>query len=204
MKRIILFTTVIGLTAMLPAFGDLIYSNATADSGVTAAYLLNYGNVVSDTFTVTNPATVSEVDLTVWTDPGDPLTNVDWSIGTAAYGSDVDSAVSAPVTTESVCGSCQYGEYDVDSVAITGLDVSLAAGTYYLTLQNGLTTSSGPLLFWDVSYGPSLASINGGGQIPSETFELYGEAPEPGTWMMVGSALLALGFRMRNKLLVTG
>ena len=66
---------------------------------------------------------------------------------------------------------------------VTGLNVSLGAGTYYLNLQNAVTSQGNPL-YWDENDGagcnspgcPSLADQNSVGSIGSETFDINGGA----------------------------
>ncbi len=49
----------------------------------------------------------------------------------------------------------------------------LDPGTYWLTLQNALSTQGNPI-YWDENSGPSLAQENSLGTIPSESFSIQG------------------------------
>ena len=63
--------------------------------------------------------------------------------------------------------------------------MNLAAGDYWLNLQNAVVDTGDPV-YWDENSGPSQASQNSVGTIPSESFTLLGETtqgtvPEPGS-----------------------
>ncbi len=95
--------------------------------------------------------------------------------------------------------------YDIYQSDFT-LSGTLSAGTYWLTLQNGNTTS-GNDISWDQDNGPSLAYFNnslthpGNRPNPSESFQLYGNAvPEPGTYALLGGfGLTDIGFLRRRR-----
>jgi hypothetical protein len=77
-------------------------------------------------------------------------------------------------------------------------NISLAAGTYYLVLQNAVLTNGG-FYFWDENDGPSSATNNIAGAIGSESFQILGTTnvsatPLPSTWFLMLSGFAGLGF----------
>ena len=93
--------------------------------------------------------------------------------------------------------------YDFYTSTASGLNVSLGAGTYWLTLSAGASTN-GNWLAWDVNSGPSQAVHNVNGNVRSEAFTIYGTSgtstPEPGTLIMFGSGIIGLAGVLRRKI----
>ena len=84
--------------------------------------------------------------------------------------------------------------------------VNLDAGTYWLNLDNAVVNTGDPI-YWDENSGPSSASENSVGTIPSEAFTLEGgfttgsgSVPEPSSIMLFGSGILGLAGVLRRKL----
>jgi hypothetical protein len=87
---------------------------------------------------------------------------------------------------------------------------SLAAGTYWLNLQNATLSTGDDPIYWDENSGPSSASQNSVGTIPSESFTLLsggsgttsatGSTPEPSSIILFGSGVLGLASVLRRKL----
>jgi hypothetical protein len=84
--------------------------------------------------------------------------------------------------------------------------VNLAAGTYWLTLENVLTNAPDDPVYWDQNSGPSLASQNSLGTIPSESFTVMGSSgsstgttPEPGSLVLFASGALGVAGWIRRK-----
>ena len=80
----------------------------------------------------------------------------------------------------------------------------LQAGDYWLNLQNASVPSGDPV-YWDENSGPSQASVNGIGTIPSEAFEILGNStsgttPEPGSLLLFSTGLVALARRLHRTL----
>ena len=69
----------------VPATAQMIYSNG-APNGNTDAWTINFGFVVSDTFTLGSGATITGLNFAAWTFPGDPLTSAELSITSGENG----------------------------------------------------------------------------------------------------------------------
>jgi hypothetical protein len=155
-----------------------IYDNGPIN-GTTDAWTINFGFVVSDTFTVTSSsATVTGMSFGAWLIEGDTLESAQLSItsgengGTSYFNQTVNF-------TQSGCSLNQY-TYDVCTEA-TSFNVALSSGTYWVNLQNAVTADGEPA-YWDENSGigctspgcPSSASESEVGTIPSESFTILG------------------------------
>ena len=193
--------------AVASASGQVLYENGPLN-GTVDAWTINYGYFVSDTFTLTGNATVGGFDFYTWTFPGDKPLTVDWSITSGAdggtlYGSGIANLLDSFISTN------QYG-YDIHKDTVSGLNVGLNAGTYWLNLQNA-TTSQGNPLYWDENSGIGCHSPGCPSQattiepIPSESFDMTGTSrsegtPEPGSIMLFGSGVVGVGGLFRRRL----
>ena len=161
-----------------PQDNGVIYENGPVN-GTTDAWTINFGYVVSDSFTVSGNSTVGGFDLYTWEFPGDVMTSVDWSITSAENGGTVYGSGTAPVTDQFISTN-QFG-YDIDKISVTGLNVGTGSGTVWLNLQNASVPSGDPI-YWDENSGigckspgcPSGASESAVGTIPSEAFDVVG------------------------------
>src|ERR1019366_5160849 len=204
--------------AVTPTSAQTLYSNglctrvrayAVGPGGCnTDAWTINFGYVVSDSFTVSGFSPMTGFDFVVWAIPGDRMTSVDWSVTSAEFGGTTYGSGTAATTLTLDQGLNQYG-YDIQSYNVSGLDVGLAAGTYWLNLQNAVVPSGDPI-YWDENSGPSKASESSVGSIPSEAFDItgmctcctrpggdtpcgaIGSTPEPCTLTLFGSGIAGL------------
>ena len=228
MKRLFVCLLTLCVLLILPASAGVLYTNGPLNGGfgITGpgdAWTINYGFSVSDSFTLSSAATVTGFDFVSWISPGDVTTAVDWSIGSVAYGSDFSGTAALSNLQYGVLVD-NYG-YNVYTNTATGLSVPLAAGTYYLTLQNAVAASGTNPVYWDENDGPSAAFentlgslVNGGPSTGhfcangaaspepactgSETFDIVGNStvPEPGSLGLLGCGILALAGLLRRKI----
>ena len=192
--------------AAVPAFAD--YDNGPIN-GTTDAWTINFGYIVSDTFT-SNGSPVTGFSAGVWEFPGDTVTALDWSITSGENSGTVfgSGTASGGNISDKYISSNQYG-YNIDTITVTGLNVALSSGTYWLNLQNASVASGDPV-YWDENSGtgcggsgcPSQASESALGTIPSEAFTVAmgGTVPEPSSIMLFGSGILGLAGVLRRKL----
>ena len=200
--------------AAVPAMAQTVYSNGPTN-GNTDAWTVNFGFIVSDTFNTNSPDTqITGVNFATWMFPGDTLGSAEVSITSSENGgtSYFDQTVSF---SQSGCVGNQYG-YNVCNEAGTlgGGGVNLVnTGSYWLNVQNASVASGDPV-YWDENSGPSSASENTVGTIPSESFTVLGSeqssttssttttgtTPEPSSIMLFGSGVLGLAGVLRRKL----
>jgi hypothetical protein len=206
--RIALLYLLCLVLAVIPASAQILYNNGPAGPDIDA-WTINFGYIVSDTFTLSSDATVGGFDFAAWEFPGDKVLTVDWSITSQENGGTMYGGGTANVTQQFISVNA-YG-YDEYEVTATGLKVGLNAGTYWLNLQNAVVTSGDPV-YWDENSGmgchsqgcPSKASDSAVGTIPSESFDITGgggTTPEPNSIVLFASGLIGLAGVMRLKLL---
>ena len=205
--RIASLTLLCVALAVIPALAADGYNNGPIN-GTTDAWTINFGYIVSDSFTASGSATTG-FNFGTWEFPGDTMLTVDWSITTAENGGTTVGNGTAGVTDKYI-SSNQFG-YNIDLITVTGLNVATTSGsTYWLNLQNAVISSGDPV-FWDENSGvgcqgagcPSSASESAIGTIPSEAFTINpssGTVPEPSSIMLFGSGILGLAGLLRRKL----
>jgi hypothetical protein len=178
--------------AAVPAKATLIYDNGPINGTITAYYITPPYSV-SDSFTVTGSASLGSAQVGLWLYPSDAPSTIAWSIGTAPFLSDISSGTSSFTNT-----FLFNSGYDIYQSAFN-ISGAVGPGTYYLTLGNG-TSNNNNDFFWDVNNGPSTAYDYGFGQIPSESFQIFGTVPDGGSSvMLLGIGLAGVGW-MRRKL----
>ena len=144
--------------AALPASAGPLYENGPIN-GNDNGWGISGGEITSDSINLnTSRSNVYSIPLGVWEFPGDTLTSLDWSFtaqenGGTVYGSGTASGASL---TDTFISTNTFG-YNIDLVTISGLNVNLSAGTYWLNLQNAQTPSGSPV-YWDENSGVGCSS----------------------------------------------
>jgi len=210
--RIVLLSLLALSLAAVPAMAQTVYSNGPIN-GTTDAWTINSGFIVSDTFTVGGGgATVNGLSFGAWAFPGDVLESVQVAITSSEFGG--TSFYNQVVNfTQSGCSGNQFGFNVCTETSDSSFgSVNLAGGTYWLNLENAVVNDGDPI-YWDENSGPSSASENSVGTIPSEAFTVLGgtstsssststggTVPEPSSIMLFGSGILGLAGVLRRKL----
>ena len=196
--------------AAVPALAQTLYENGPIN-GSEYGWLISFGYITSDTFTLSSNSTVGGFEFGVWEVPGDVLSSVDWSITALENGGTVlgSGTASGKNLIDTFLYENPFG-FNVDEITVTGLNIGLLGGTYWLNLQNAMVPSGDPV-WWDENHGagcqsggcPSMASQVAIGTIYSEAFTITGSGttPEPSSFMLFGSAILGLAGVLRRKLL---
>jgi len=215
MKMHIAWLAILCLTlAAIPASAQVLYDNGPI-SGTINGWVLNFGFITSDTFTLAGNSTIGGFQFGAWEYPGDVLTSIDWSVTTAENGGTVlgSGTASGKNLTDTFLYENPYG-FNVDEITVTGLNVGLSGGTYWLNLQNAMVPDGDPV-YWDQNYGkgcggsdgkgancPSMASESAIGTIYSEAFTITGgSTPESTSIVLFGSGILGLAAMLRRKLM---
>ena len=163
-----------------PLDSNDIYDNGPIN-GNTDAWSINFGFIVSDSFTVGgNGTSITGMSFGAWLFPGDTVTSVEVSItsgengGTSYFDQTVNFA-------QGSCSSTNGFGFNICTETGSFSGLTLNAGTYWVNLQNASVPSGDPV-YWDENSGvgctgqgcPSLASENSIGSIPSESFTILG------------------------------
>ena len=197
--------------ASVPSLAQMdLYDNGPTD-GFDLGWTLNFGFAVSDQFTLTSQQLVNGFTFAAWLFPGDTLQSAEVSITSSEFGGTTFYDNTVNFTT----GSCfSNGGFNVcNETASLQTFLPLDAGSYWLNLSNAAVPSGDPV-YWDMNSGPSLASENSEGTIPSESFTILGGSgpgtgpgtgadttPEPASIMLFGSGALGVAGMLRRKLL---
>ncbi len=197
--------------AALPASAQTLYDNGPIN-GNSSAWQITGGQVVSDSYVISPGSAGGESAFMfgVWTPSN--MTSVDWSFTAQQNGGTVFAAgtASGANLTDTFLSTNQYG-YNIDLITVSGLNVNLNPGTYWLNLQNA-QTPGGDAVFWDENSGvgcqsagcPSQASDSAVGTIPSESFTINGgsggSTPEPGSLALFGSGIVGTAGLLRRRL----
>ncbi len=181
-----------------PPQGGVLYDNGPIN-GTTDAWTINFGFIVSETFTVTGSSSgpVTGMSFGAWLFPNDTLGFAEVSITSEPNGgtSYFDQTLNF---TQSDCAVNQYG-YDVCTETSSNINgPTLQPGIYWVNLQNASVPSGDPV-YWDENSGvgcmspgcPSQAQESSVGTIPSE------RSP---SWVTTASVLQRRGRRPRRKL----
>ena len=214
MKLRLVSLSILALCLTLPAVmatAQTVYSNGPIN-GNADGWTINFGFIVSDTFNVVNKGTtVTGFDFGAHLFPGDNLTSAELSITSGENGgtSYFDQTVNF---VQSNCMANEYG-FNVCTESSTFSGPTLNAGTFWVNLQNASVPDGDPV-YWDQNSGPSSASENSIGSIPSEAFTVLGTSssttstttstttsvPEPSSIMLLGSGVLGLAGFVRRRL----
>jgi hypothetical protein len=201
--RIVSLLLLVLCLAAVPAAAQVVYDNGPINGSIDA-WTINIGFAVSDSFTVAGGgASINGLSFGTWIIPGDQFTGIEVAITSSEFGGTTyfDQSINL---TQSGCVTNQFGYNICTAFGSFGSNVNLAAGTYWLTLDNACCTLGDPL-YWDENSGPSSASENSVGTIPSESFTLFGTTssgttPEPSSILLFGSGIVGLACMLRRKL----
>lgn len=184
----------IALTAISTARADILYDTGPTPGNYNAFNFAGGGYEAS--FTLSQASVVTGVNFVAWTYQS-TLASLDWGISSTS-----PASVSGAATLIEV-GPTYTNDpfpYYVSTYNFSTGSLLLSAGTYYLTLQNGLA-SDGSNPFWDIH--ANLSAPLG----YEATFQILGTdavsgVPEPSTWAMMILGFAGVGFmayRRRNQ-----
>jgi len=204
--------------AAVPAAAQGVYNNGPINGNVDA-WTINFGFIVSDTFTISGGnTTMTGVSFGAWLFPEDTLTSAEVVFTSMENGGTTFFDQVVPFTG-SGCKMNQYGYNVCDETGIFN-GPTLPNGTYWLNLENASVPSGDPV-YWDENSGigctspgcPSEPSENSVGSIESEAFTMLGNAssttssttttgtvPEPSSLVLFATGFFGVTAVLRRKL----
>jgi hypothetical protein len=199
--RTLLLSVIAAALLLAPATlnaSTVVYDNGAINGTIDAYNIATNisGYIVSDSFTLSATTTLTGADAGLWVYPGDTPSSLTWSIGTSFFDTSLGTGTETPSNTYWGSGFDYYPIYDS---TFSLPSVTLAAGTYYLTLSGA--TAENSYLYWDETDGPSSAEQNGNA-IGSESFRLYtggATVPEPASFGLIGMGLLGMAAVLRRR-----
>jgi len=185
----------------------VLYSTTPLSNAGTGGNISTYN--MTESFVLASASVVSSIDFGIWLTAGDSLNTINYCISSATFcgGTSYGSGASAPVTTSYLQTETLLG---YDAKFATGSGISLAAGTYYLTLSNpgNLLAAQGKAVLWDFADDPGsstarrIANGTSGAGTSNTPMTLAvngtGPTPEPATWLL-GIAGLACMARLGRR-----
>jgi hypothetical protein len=218
-KRVCLLAFVVAasLTLSTPASAGVLYDNGPISGAAQLGAWALYNNGVTndaaaDSFTLTGTSTLSGVaNIGLWLHPGDSPLSLDWGISASPDYSQSLGGGTVGLTNTVWCSACGWNYYDVYASSFSLPNIVLGPGTYWLTLQGGVSSQSAGM-FWDINNGPSVAyETQVGGNVAnyrghegsnSDSFQILGDssAPEPAGTALFLSGLALVASLARRKM----
>ena len=185
-----------------PAGAGVVFSDFPIGGSDDGGALVAGSASASDSFTLASPAVMNSVNFGAWkVSSSDVVSSIFWEIGSTFFGSDYGSGTAA-ITSDTYLTT--FDSYAVDELSFAFSDISLPAGTYYLTLESA-TATGGDSVWWDRNFalagsGISAQEFYAGSNHPDttpSTFQLV-ETPEPSIAILFACGLLAAVVRRRR------
>jgi hypothetical protein len=205
MKVVKLLAAALGsLVLACSASAAVVYENG-ALGGTFQSAQISPPQSLSDSFRLQNQTILGRATLGLWSPTATQPESLTWSIGASPFGSEFGTGA-ALLSNELVGNQLGFDIY----LSTFDLNLTLVAGDYWLTLDNGASTG-GALLGWDINFGPSLAFYrNNGdeGSADSEYFKLEGTevtsgpgpspVPEPASLALFAGGLICVAAARRR------
>ena len=143
----------LGLIFPLCSQSDVVaYSNEVIN-GTINGWTISASTEVSNSFTISGATSHGSDSSETWAQAGWTPDQVDWSIGTTAFGSEISSGISS--TTHSVFSTHHTGDGYVLKIYFLA---TLKADSHFFSFYRASTNPADSPAFWDQNHGPSTGS----------------------------------------------
>jgi hypothetical protein len=193
-SRFALLWSLLLVVASAPLSAAVLYDNGPINGNI-GAWTVDGVAKVTNSFQLSSASIVTGIVFGAWAYPSRTGIWVDWAITSTPFGTPLasgESTLSNQFLFSNTSGA------DVSRESFTIPQLALGPGTYWLELDDTMTTNS-RWFWWDQNNGPSQAQYigrNGQGSIGSESFQILGSpaaspaVPEPGSLTLLGSGAL--------------
>jgi hypothetical protein len=171
--------------------GQVLYNNGP-DAGTVGAWPINFGQSVSDSFTLQADSLVTDVVLSIWTvDDRNPPQTAKWKITSEPFAGEVLASGESTLAFINYSDGRLYTQWTME---IPNMNAKIPRGTYYLQVYDVITVWE-TWAFWGENDGigctspgcpstayfdPDLANAYSLTRpIGSEAFEVMGTASKP-------------------------
>lgn len=194
----------LAFAASFSVSAGVLYDNGPVN-GTHNAYSVDDTRIYfSNSFTLSETATVSGIALGTWTNGNGLPQSLHWTISAKPLGQDLVAEGDAALSNEFLRpAGGGFNNFDVFLSSFNVPSTTINAGKYWLSFTNFKQSRPNYFMGWDINFGPSEVSPTNYGPYSgaSNSFQIMGVSavPEPSTYFLMLFGLALLISRVNNK-----